>query len=257
MAMFSAVDAYDRYVGRYSPQLARAVADAAGVVSGQRVLDVGCGTGALTFELVRRVGAAGVAAVDPSPSFVDACRARNPGVDVQVAAAESLPFPEGSFDSAIAQLVVHFMTDAVAGVGEMRRVTRPGGSVVGAVWDYLGGMTLIQTFWSAAAALDASVDVAQEQRRRYTSAGELRDLWIEVGLRDVAVKPADVAADYDDFADLWQPIEAGAGPVGAYVTRLHPDGRARLREEFRTRLGRDERTAFSLTARAWIVVGRR
>ena len=157
-------DAYDRHIGRYGPDLARALCDAAGVAEGQRAVDVGCGPGALASELVRRLGIDAVAAVDPSPSFVEGCRARLPGLRVEEAAAERLPFPDASFDRALAQLVVNFMTDPPAGVGEMVRVTRPGGVVGAAVWDYAGAMTLLRAFWDAAVALDPAAAALDEGR---------------------------------------------------------------------------------------------
>jgi len=122
-----AADAYDRFMGRYSQQLSPQLAEFTGIRAGQHVLDVGCGPGALTAELVRRVGHELVTAVDPSASFVAAAQARNPGVRVEEAAAEKLPFPNAAFDAALAQLVVHFMSDPIAGLTEMRRVTCPGG----------------------------------------------------------------------------------------------------------------------------------
>ena len=139
MSFDVAADAYDRFMGRYSAQLAPGLADLGGVQAGQTVLDVGCGPGALTAELVRRLGPDAVAAVDPSESFVAAARARHPGVDVRLSAAEDLPYPDGTFDAAFAQLVVHFMTDPVAGLAEMARVTRADGVVAACVWDLAGG----------------------------------------------------------------------------------------------------------------------
>lgn len=115
MSFDVAAEAYDHFMGRYSRLLSAQLADFAGVYGGQRVLDVGCGPGALTAELVARLGPAAVAAVDPSEPFVAAARARNPGVDVRRSSAERLPFPKGTFDAALAQLVVHFMTDPVVG----------------------------------------------------------------------------------------------------------------------------------------------
>ncbi len=128
-------EAYDAFMGRYSMQLASGFAAFAGIEPGHRVLDVGCGPGALVAELVRRLGANAVAAADPSEPFVTAARQRHPGVDIRLAAAEELPFPDNAFDAALAQLVVHFMTDAVAGVAEMARVTRPDGVVAACVWN--------------------------------------------------------------------------------------------------------------------------
>jgi ubiquinone/menaquinone biosynthesis C-methylase UbiE len=132
-------ESYDAFMGRYSRHLSAPLADLAGVEAGQRVLDVGCGPGALTVELAQRVGAKAVTAVDPSAEFVLAVRSRVPGATVERASAENLPLPDGGFDAALAQLVVHFMADPVAGLREMRRVTRPGGAVAACVWDHSPG----------------------------------------------------------------------------------------------------------------------
>src|SRR6187402_222800 len=183
--MFAAADAYDRHIGRYSGALAQRLIEAARVKAGDRVLDVGCGTGKLTGELVALLGAANVSAVDPSQPFVSAVRAAFPGVTVEEAAGEQLPFGDDTFDASLAQLVVNFMKDAHAGVSEMMRVTRPGGSVAAAVWDYGKGMTLLRTFWDAAAATDPGSNPKDELNMRYATADELATLWSEVGLADV------------------------------------------------------------------------
>jgi SAM-dependent methyltransferase len=248
-------DAYDRHIGRYGPELARALCDAADVVAGQRALDVGCGPGALTSELVRRLGSDAVAAVDPSPSFVEGCRARLPGVRVEEAAAERLPFPDAAFDRALAQLVVNFMTDPPAGVGEMVRVARPGGVVSAAVWDYAGGMTLLRRFWDAAVALDPAAARLDEGRSMpFCTPEELTDLWSGAGLADVHVAAVEVGAAYDGFDDLWRALEAGVAPSGAYVLGLDVDGRAALADGLQRRLGVGSRP-FRLTARAWVATG--
>src|ERR687897_694836 len=126
-------------MGRYSVPLAPQLADLASIAAGQRAIDVGCGPGALTAELVARLGAGAVAAVDPSEPFVAAARERHPGVSVQQAAAEELPFEDGAFDASLAQLVVHFMADPLAGLRELARVTSKGGIVAACVWDHAGG----------------------------------------------------------------------------------------------------------------------
>jgi SAM-dependent methyltransferase len=249
-------EAYDRHVGRYCGELARALIAAAGVRPGRDALDVGCGPGALTAELVALLGAEHVAAVDPSAPFADACRARLPGVRVEVAPAEALPFDDDAFDHAFAQLVVNFMTDPQRGVGEMCRVTRPGGTVAAAVWDYAGEMMLLRRFWDAAIALDASAADRDEGRcMPFCTPGELGELWRTAGLAEVDVVPAVVAAGYDGFDDLWQPLEAGVAPSGAYAVALAPEQREALKQELRRRLdvGQD---GFRLTARAWIATGR-
>lgn len=249
-------DAYDRYVGRYSPALACDLTEFAQAKPGERALDVGCGPGALTAHLVRVLGADHVAAADPSPPFVEACRARNPGVRVELAPAEQLPFSDGEFDQTMSQLVVNFMSDAQAGVREMRRVTRSGGWITSCTWDYNEGMTLIRAFFDAAIALDpTAVDHDEGRHMRYCRPEELHDLWVAAGLRDVEVQPLTVRAAYEGFDDLWSPLESGVGPAGAYVLSLEPAGRAALHEELRRRLGVGD-SPFELTARAWAARGR-
>jgi SAM-dependent methyltransferase len=249
-------DAYDRHIGRYGRDLARALIAAAGVAEGSCALDVGCGPGALTAELVALLGPERVAAVEPSPPFADACRRRLPGVRVEVAPAEALPFGDAAFDHALAQLVVNFMTDPPAGVAEMRRVTRRGGLVSAAVWDYAGEMTLLRRFWDAAVTVDPSAAARDEGRSMpFCTSDALGELWSAAGLDEVTVAPVVVAARYAGFEDLWQPLELGVGPSGAYAAALAPDRRAALREELRQRLGIGD-DPFRLTARAWIVTGR-
>jgi SAM-dependent methyltransferase len=249
-------EAYDRHIGRYGGELARELIAAAGVRPGERALDVGCGPGALTRGLVALLGPEHVAAVDPSPPFAEACRTRLPGVHVEVASAEALPFDDDAFDHALSQLVVNFMTDPRQGVSEMRRVTRPGGTVAAAVWDYAGEMTILRRFWDAAVAHDGSAADRDEGRcMPFCTPGELGDLWRSAGLAEVAVAAAVVSAGYDGFEDLWQPLEAGVAPSGAYAASLAPEQRAALKQELRRRLGAGH-DAFRLTARAWIATGR-
>jgi SAM-dependent methyltransferase len=178
-------------------------------------------------------------------------------VRVEVAPAEALPFEDAAFDHALAQLVVNFMDDAHAGAAEMARVTRPGGTVGAAVWDYAGEMTLLRRFWDAAAALDPSAAELDEGRSmRFCTPGELGDLLSGAGLADVSVAPAVVTAEYEDFDDLWQPLELGVGPAGAYAAGLPAERRQALKEELRRRLAVSSEP-FRLTARAWIGTGRR
>jgi len=249
-------EAYDRHIGRYGGALARALIAAAGIRPGDRALDVGCGPGALTRELAARLGPEHVAAVDPSPPFAAACAERLPGVRVEVAAAEALPFEDGTFDAALAQLVVNFMTDPPAGVRELRRVTRADGTVAAAVWDYAGEMTILRRFWDAAVALDPAAAEQDEGRSMpYCEPASLGALWSEAGLHDVTVEAVEVSAGYDSFADLWQPLELGVAPSGAYAAGLPDDRRAALKAAFRARLGVDD-GPFRLGARAWVAVGR-
>jgi ubiquinone/menaquinone biosynthesis C-methylase UbiE len=250
------VENYDRFVGRYSPGLARAMCQAAGVREGQRALDVGCGSGALTAELAEIVGAENVAGIDPSEPFVEASRARVSGARILVGSAESIPFADREFDATLAQLVVNFLTDPDQGLREMSRVTRPGGTVAGCVWDYGEGMTMLRTFWEAAAALDPERATLRMESHtmRFSRPEELGGLWKSAGLTEVEVSPILVEASYDDFDDLWAPFPTGVGPAGAYAASLDDEARAALRDEFARRLG-DPEGPFQLTARAWCAVG--
>jgi SAM-dependent methyltransferase len=245
-----AADAYDQFMGSWSRLLAPEFADLAGVRFGQRVLDVGCGPGALTAELVARVGAEAVAAVDPSQPFVDAARARHPDVDVRLASAEALPFPDAGFDGALAQLVVHFMADPIRGAGEMARVTRPGGVVAASVWDFDGGRGPLGPFWEAARALDP--DVVDESTLPGARRGHLVELLAATGLRKVEERELAVDRDFPDFDDWWQPFTHGVGPAGAYVGRLDPDRQIELREQCRSMLPAG---SIRLTAVAWAARG--
>ena len=249
-------DVYDRHIGRYGRELAQELIRFADVHAGQQILDVGCGPGALTRQLVMAVGADKVSAIDPSPSFVQACEDRLPGVRAQVGAAETLPFANGVFDRTLAQLVVNFMTDAEAGLREMRRVTKSGGIVAAAVWDYAGQMTLLRQFWDSVTALDpAAADLDEGHSMRYCTPEELEVLWTGAGLNHVGISDVVVTAGYEGFEDLWEPLEFGVAPSGAYVASLEPDQRAKLKADFQHRLGAGKKP-FRLGARAWLATGR-
>jgi SAM-dependent methyltransferase len=221
-------DAYDRFMGRYSVLLSPQLADLAGVRGGQRVLDVGCGPGALTAELVQRVGPGAVSAVDPSESFLAAARDRNPGVDVRQASAEHLPFEDDAFDATLAQLVVQFLADPGAGLGEMKRVTRAGGVVVACVWDHRGGRGPLSPFWAAAHELDH--EVTGESRPAGFRGGDLTDLFEPAGLAEVEETALPVAVVHSTFEEWWEPFTLGVGPAGPYVAELDEERRAGLRE---------------------------
>jgi SAM-dependent methyltransferase len=247
-------DAYDRFMGRYSVRLAPALIGFADIAGDASVVDVGCGPGALTRALADLLDPRRVAAIDPSDQLVAVCTQRVPGADVRVGSAESLPWSNDRFDAALSQLVVNFMSDADAGVAEMRRVVRPGGTVGSCTWDYSDGMTMLRTFWEAALALDP--DAPDEARTMaFQRPADLRDLWLRVGLKEVETAPLTVTATYADFDDFWEPFTLGVGPGGAYCASLSEDARASLREECRRRLG-NPGESFTLTARAWGVKGR-
>ena len=249
-------DAYDRFVGRYGSALASALIDFAGVDAGMRAIDVGCGPGALSRALADRLGAASVSAVDPSAPFVEACRARVPGLDVVEAPGEALPFADDGFDVALSQLVVNFMDDPESGVREMARVTRPGGIVASCVWDYAGEMTLLRAFWDAAREIAPERAAAADEGvvMPWCGDGELAQLWRAAGLDSVRFGSLTVAANYADFEDLWSPFPTGVGPAGAFCKSLSAEHQAAVRAALRERLGAGD-GPFQLTARAWAVAG--
>ncbi|MFY9580996.1 MAG: class I SAM-dependent methyltransferase [Gaiellaceae bacterium] len=242
-------DAYDRLMGIYSAQLAPQLADFAGVHSGQKVLDVGCGPGALTGELVARLGPDAVAAVDPSGAFAAAVRERHPGVDVHRSTAEELPFPDASFDAALAQLVVHFMADPVAGLQEMGRVTRRDGVVAACVWDFAGERSPISPFWQAARDVG---NVEDESELAGARAGHLTELCQAAGLHDVEETELAASVTHASFEDWWAPFTQGVGPAGAYAEKLDDEQRAELRERCRQLL---PEAPFTLQTFAWAARG--
>jgi SAM-dependent methyltransferase len=250
MSFFSGADAYDRFMGRYSVPLAPHLIDFAGISAGQRVLDVGCGPGALTTELVARLGPEAVSAVDPSEPFVVAARERHPGVDVGRASAEQLPFPDGEFDAALAQLVVHFMADPVAGLGEMARVTREDGVVAATVWDHGGGRGPLSPFWAAVHELDPGIE--DESRLAGSREGHLAELLEAAGLREIEDTALSLSVEHASFEEWWEPYTLGVGPAGALTASLDPERRARLRELCRELL---PEAPFVLTAAAWAARG--
>jgi SAM-dependent methyltransferase len=250
MSFDVAADSYRRYMGRFSEPLAPLFADFADVRPPSTALDVGCGPGALTGPLVDRLGPDAVAAIDPSAPFVAAARDRFPGVDVRPGTAENLPFDEGTFDVALAQLVVHFMTDPVAGLAEMRRVTRRGGTVAACVWDHGGTGGPLSTFWRAAQDVDPSV--VGEAALAGSREGHLGELCTAAGLAGVVSGAVTVAVPFATFEAWWDPFTLGVGPAGAYVAGLDDAGRSALRARCAELLP----APFEISALAWAARGR-
>lgn len=251
MAFNVAADAYARFMGRYAEPLADRFVDLVDTRQGQRALDVGCGPGALTERLASRLGPDAVVAVDPSGPFVEAARGRCPGVDVRQGVAEALPFDDDTVDLALAQLVVHFMTDPVAGLREMARVTRPGGTVSASVWDFGGERAPLSTFWRAARDLDPSA--VDESALPGARDGHLAGLFREAGLDNPRSHELVVVSRYADFAEWWEPYTLGVGPAGDYVAGLEPDARPAVEARCRELLPDGP---FEVTATAWTISAR-
>lgn len=233
MAFFVGAGAYDNFMGRYSSRLAVEFADFAGVHGG-RVVDVGAGTGTLSAELLRR--GATVAAVEPSEPFVEAYAKRHPNVDVRHAPAEQMPFAVGEFDAALAQLVVNFMRDPVAGVREMARLTKPGGVVAACVWDIEGSRAPFSPVWTAAQKLGFSAGRGNDSSTG-TAKGQLFDVFTAAGLGDVEEEEVSIVIDHASFDEWWEPFTHGVGPVGAFVQGLDDEQCDALVTELRGSLG--------------------
>ncbi len=243
---FDAPEAYDRFMGRYSEPLARVFLGFAHLDQEMRVLDVGCGTGALTSALATQFGPTRIAAVDPSPSFVRAASSRCPGVAVQEAPADALPFADGLFDASLAQLIVHFMHDPVAGLREMARVTREGGIVAACVWDLDDQHGPLGSFWRAAGDLDPGVK--GEALLPGTREGDLARLMGEASLGVIESAPISISVEHPTVEDWWEPFTLGVGPAGSYVASLDVARRERLRAHCEDVL---PPAPFTLSARAW------
>jgi ubiquinone/menaquinone biosynthesis C-methylase UbiE len=225
-------EGYEQLMGRWSRRLAPGFIDFAGLGDGESVLDVGCGTGSLTFALAGHAGLKAISAIDFSPVFVEAASRRNrdPRVTIRQADACALPFADASFDRALCLLVLHFVPEAGKAVAEMARVVRPGGTVAAAVWDHYGGMSCMRMTWDTVAMIDAN---AQAMRHRYSfqpmmRPGEMKASFAAAGLADVEETSLTIRMDYSSFADYWDPIAAGEGPLGKYVAALDAPMRAKV-----------------------------
>lgn len=247
--------AYDRFMGRYSRLLAAEFADFGDVAAGQQVLDVGCGPGALSEELIDRVGASHVRAIDPSESFVAAFRERFPEVDVRLGRGEEVPFEDASFDRVLSQLVLHFVADGERVANEFSRLLAPGGLAAACVWDFAEGMQMLRLFWDAALAVRP--DAPDEARTlRFGRPGEIATLLTEAGFADVEEAELQVTSAYADFDELWEPFLGGVGPAGAFLVSLSSKEQAAVRRELFGRL-EEPTSAFTLSAVARAARGRR
>jgi SAM-dependent methyltransferase len=245
---------YDCFMGRYSLGLAERFCDAAGVAPGSTALDVGCGPGALTGALVARLGTNAVFACDPSPSFRDECAARHRGVVVKLGRAESIPFETDAVDHAMAQLVLHFVSEPRQAALEMARVVRPGGRVSACVWDFDEGMEMLRGFWDAATSIDPG---APDEARtlRFGRSGEIAELFGSAGIESIVESTLSVESTYESFDELWNGFLAGVGPAGSYCVSLDDEDRDRLRTAVFARFGSPV-GPFRLGAVARCAVGR-
>jgi SAM-dependent methyltransferase len=250
MSFDVAAEAYDSFMGRYSRPLAALFVDSARLPREGRALDVGCGPGALIEQLAARYGETEIAGVDPSESFVAAAAARHPWADIRHGIAEHLPFDDDTFDATLAELVVHFMTDAAAGVREMVRVTRPGGVVAACVWDFAGDRAPQSVFYSALGHVVSGVD--DESGLVGAHSGQLSALLRDAGCRAVEEAELTVAVEYASFEDWWTPYTLGVSPAGMQLAALPDLERDDVQAHCRELL---PDAPFTVTATAWSARG--
>jgi len=256
--MFSASAEYESFMGRWSRLIAPGYIAFAGVKSGERVLDVGAGTGSLGSALVERFPSNEVVGIDPSVEFIaHAQQQAKPGrTRYEVGDAQALPFPDASFDHAMALLVMNFIPDPSRAIAEMRRVTRPKGIVSACVWDYNEGMQMLRLFWDEAVDLDPAAQPRDERHTKLCRQGQLASLWNAAGLAEVQEEPLEVDLRFSSFEDYWIPFTKGVGPAGARVASLSGESKGQLEARLRRRLlGGGPDRPFVLRARAWCVRG--
>lgn len=257
--MFGDAEAYERFMGRWSTILAPLLVDFAQLHDTGRVLDVGTGTGALAFSIAKLKARCEVLGIDPSEEYVGYASSRNPFPDrarFQVGDAQRLQFRDATFDNSSSLLVFNFIPDRKTALREVSRVTKPGGWVSAAVWDYGGGMRMLRAFWDAAGTVDPTAHKFDELRMPLCHAGELGTFWKQGGLKSVEERPLDFTMRFESFADYWDPFLLGQGPAGAFLRNLDGDHRQILRGEVKHQLALGTEDApFSIPARAWAVRG--
>lgn len=256
--IFAESDAYERFMGRWSGRLASLLVKFASVEERDSVLDIGSGTGALTFAVAKAMASVRVTGVDPSSDYVRYAQARTPSDRVRflVGDAQALEFPDASFDKTLSVLVMNFIPDSGKALREMIRVTRSGGIVAVAVWDYGEGMEMLRVFWDEAVALNSTIAVRDERNMPLCRRGELAALWRANGLQHVEEEPIAIELSFVSFDDYWLPFLGGQGPAGAYAVSLSETARVALESKLRRRLvGERREGAFTLQARAWAVKG--
>jgi len=253
--MWTGAEEYERVMGRWSRRIAPSLIAFAGVETGERVLEVGCGTGSLTRALLGHDEHLHVTGVDPSAQYIEHGRRAiaSPRLSLQQADAQDLPFDDHEFDRCLSLLVLNFIPDVRRALDEMRRVTRPGGTIAAAVWDYGDGMQMLRILWDAAVSLDPDAAARHERNMPYCRQGELGALWEAGGLRDVEEGSLSVTLQFASFEDYWRPFLSGVGPSGSYVSALPEAQQIALRDLLRSTL--PGQGPFELEARAWAVRG--
>lgn len=253
-------DKYQLGMGSWSKILAPLFVDFIGDIKAEdQVLDVGCGTGAVTFTIANNAKSSKIIGIDRSVGYIEYARANNayPHVTFEVGDAQELPYVDASFDKCVSSLILNLLPDTRKGVKEMRRVTKVGGLVAACVWDNTGGMELLRSFWDAAVALEPEAERLHQKHFTYGSVEALSDLWAATGLKNVETRGLVIPIKLGSFDDFWVSHATAQGPAGHYIRNLSQDRQEALKERLRNDiLGSRPDGPFSLQARAWAVRGK-
>ncbi len=225
---------YELLMGRWSRRLAPKFLAFSGIADGESILDVGCGTGSLTFAIPEAANVKRIDAIDFSAVYADHAAALNkdPRIVIRQGDACDMPFENAAYDRVLSLLVLHHIPDGPKAISEMCRVVRPGGIVAGSVWDTYGGFPLFRMFWDTVAAIDPGAEKARTGGyfRPLAQAGELTAAFEAAGLEDVVEDTLLIRMDFQDFQDFWTPIAGGEGPLAAYVVAQSPEHQERLKQ---------------------------
>jgi SAM-dependent methyltransferase len=249
-------DAYELYVGRWSRLVAREFLEWLNVAMGSHWLDVGCGTGALSQTILQVAAPDQVKGIDRSDGYIVHAQelVRDNRVRFEVGDAQALSDESASYNAVVSGLVLNFIPQPDRAVSEMARVAKPGAIVANYVWDYAGKMQLMRHFWNAATALDPNAfDLDEGRRFPLCQPQLLTELFESVGLKNVEVRPIDIATDFKDFDDYWSPFLGGQGPAPSYAMSLSEERRVALRERIRAGLPHALNGSIPLVGRAWAV----
>jgi SAM-dependent methyltransferase len=224
-------DVYERFMGRWSARMADPFLNFAGVQAGQRVLDVGCGTGTVTLALAQR-GCTAVG-VDASEPYLDGARRRraHPAVAYEPGDARDLAYATAAFDASVSLLAIDVIPEPEKVAAEMRRVTRPGGVVACGTFDFWGGFSAEHMIMDIGATLDEGLRAIRDflRSRPLVWPNGQAQLWRRTGLIDVVEVPIVASFDFESFDDYW--ISLCTGPNrGAQRMQAMP---AERRDEIR------------------------
>jgi len=256
----SSGDSYELLMGRWSRLLAEPFVDFVGLTDNGQILDAGCGTGALSAELLRRTTDAEIIGLDYSKDYVDFAEAtiQDRRITFETGDITTLPYQDATFNQIFTHLVLQFVPNSSAAIAELSRVLKPGGSMAATVWDARGGFIFYRLFLDTAAMLDPAADELRGKllTRPLMRPGELAAAWQSAGLIDVRSGELTIRMEFTDFDNYWAPMDGKDGPLPNYLRKTEPDLQAQIKEAVRRAfLDGDPDGPRSYTATSWVVSG--